>query len=44
MTLRFEEEEKCFEGEDDVYWKKIRNLLKIEINLEENLVERKKSG
>ena len=38
------EEKKYFEGEDDVCWRKIINLLKNKKKMEKNLVERKKSG
>ena len=44
MILRFQEEEKCFEGEDDVYGRKIRKLLKIEKKMEKNLFKQEKSG
>ena len=40
MNLIFEKKTKNVEGEDD----KIRNLLKIKIKMEKNLVERTISG
>ena len=44
MIRRFEKKKKkCFEGGDDVFWRKMINVLKIKLKMEKNLVERKKS-